>query len=122
MVSEYGFNLKSTGKRVIDDDESSRFGVYVWEMPDGSIVSDDERRFLSIAAEQGDLHKINKLMYAVKEFGITEGKAKFLAGHSKVSDEEYEEQLERFKDGGIADPLDVGAYKDELRGRKKNGR
>jgi hypothetical protein len=90
-------------------------------MPDGKIVGDDEGNFLSIAAMQGDSVKINKLADAVRYYGITEGRARFLAGHRKISDDEYEEQKQRMEFGLIPDPYDAPAYRDELRGRQKNG-
>lgn len=94
-------------------DESKR-GVYVWEMPDGRIVGDDEGRFLSIESEYGDGEKIKSLNEVVRYYGVEQGWPKFFPGHRKVSDYEYEDQQERMNDGKIPDPLDPGAAEGDV--------
>lgn len=107
--------MKNVGKQVIDEVE---YGVYVWKMPDGRYVGDDQGNFLSINSMRGDLQKMAALRSAVSEFAITEGEPHFLSGHRKVDDEEYERQKERMESGLIPDELDAPAYADELRGRR----
>ena len=63
--------LKPTGKRIIHDSPGDRFGVYLWEMPNGAYVADQEHNFLSIASEFGDVVRIQKLKDAVNSYGIT---------------------------------------------------
>ena len=109
--------MKTTGKKFIDEVE---YGVYVWEMPDKRIVGDDAGHFLSIASMNGDLNKMSILRQAVAEFGITEGEPRFLSGHRKVSDEEYEQQKQRFEDGLVPDEYDVPAIAEDMKFR--NGR
>lgn len=97
--------------------QETQYGLYVWQMPNGQIVGDDEDRFLSIAAKEGDLRKIIELQKVVRHYGITEGRPMFLPGRRKVSDDEYAEQLARLNMGLTPDPYDVGALKDELNDR-----
>jgi hypothetical protein len=90
-------------------------GVYVWEMPDGRWIGDDEGNFLSIASRKDNRQKIEMLAKAVRHYGIEEGKPKFLEGSRKIDDEEFEYQKQRLKWGLTPDPLDIGNYKDEMK-------
>lgn len=100
--------------------KESPYGIYVWRMPDGAIVSDEDRNFLSIASVEGDRSSIAAITKAVRYYGITEGQPWFLSGYRKVTDEEYDRQKERMAQGLIPDELDLGAWKDEERFRGKN--
>jgi hypothetical protein len=103
--------MKSQAK-VVDEAD---YGVYLWQMPNGQYVGDDQQNFLSVSAMKGDIQKIAALRRAVAEFDIHVGEPVFLAGRRKITDEEYEEQKERMKEGLIADPYDFGAIRDQLR-------
>jgi len=96
------------------------YGIYVWKMPNGAIVSDEERNFLSIDSKEGDRNHISQLTMTVRGYGITEGEPWFLPGYRKVSDEEYDHQKERMAQGLIPDELDLGAWRDEERFRGQN--
>jgi len=109
--------LTPTGKRFVHDGPADRFGVYMWEMPNGAYLSDADRNFLSINSEFGDLKRITELKNAVRSFGITEGQPKFFPGHRKVTEEEYQEQLWRAGEGLVPDPDDVNALADDLKYR-----
>jgi hypothetical protein len=102
-------------------DETNR-GVYLWRMPDGKFVADDEGNFLSINAIRGDQKRIDNITAAAKSLGITEGEAVFLSGPYKVSDEEYEYQKSRLAMGITPDPLDLPAIREEQEWIKKHGR
>jgi hypothetical protein len=95
--------------------EETTLGVYIWQMPDGRWVGDDEGNFLSISAFKNDQNRINALKEAVRGYGIQTGKAVFLSGQRKINDEEYEEQQQRLRWGLTPDPLDIGEYKDSLK-------
>ena len=99
--------------------EETDYGLYLWEMPDGSIVADDEKNFLNIPGKRGDMSKIKIITETVRSFGIEEGKAVFLSGHRRVTDEEYEYQKQRMEWGLIPDELDYGAARDELMSMQK---
>lgn len=99
--------------------EETDYGLYLWEMPDGSIVADDEKNFLNIPGRRGDMQKIKILTETVRSYGIHEGKAVFLSGHRRVTDEEYEYQKQRLEWGLIPDEMDYGAARDELMNYKK---
>ncbi len=104
-------NLKTTRKQIV---EEVGYGVYVWEMPDGKWVGDDQGNFLNISSMKGDRKRMQQLKDAVRQYGITEGKPYFLAGHRQVTEEEFEEQKRRMAFGLIPDELDVPAFREEL--------
>ena len=95
--------------------EETRLGIYVWEMPDGRWIGDDDGNYLSVASMKGDKDKMDALANAVSSFGIEVGKPVFLSGRRKISDEEFEYQNQRLKWGLTPDPLDIGEYKDQMR-------
>lgn len=99
--------------------EETDWGLYIWEMPDGSIVSDDEKNFLNIPSHRHDKEKIKILTDTVKSFGIQEGRPVFLSGHRRVTDEEYEYQKQRLEWGLTPDEMDYGAARDELLNHQK---
>lgn len=94
--------------------EESEDGLYVWELPNGKILVDEEYRQLNIPAKKGDVQRMRILRDAARSYGFHEGKPKFLSGSRRVTDEEYEHQLDRAKAGLIPDPFDVGAMKEEM--------
>lgn len=108
----YNLSMKSMKRSVV---EESHFGLYVWVMPNGLPVGDDDGNFLNIPAEKGDREKINMLEQAVRHYGIIEGRPMFLAGRRRVTNEEYEEQKARQAAGLVPDPYDIGAIKEQLK-------
>jgi hypothetical protein len=95
--------------------EETTLGVFVWEMPDGRWVGDDNGNYLSIQGFKGDRTRVNVLTEVVKGYGIHTGSPKFLSGQRKINDEEYQEQIQRLNWGLTPDPLDIGEYKDSLK-------
>lgn len=94
--------------------EETRLGTYVWEMPDGRWIGDDDGNYLSITSMKGNRSRIEALTKAVRGYGIYEGNPKFLEARRKIDDEEYEYQKQRLEWGLVPDPLDIGNYKDEM--------
>jgi hypothetical protein len=94
--------------------EETRLGIYVWEMPDGRWIGDDDGNFLSITSTKNNKSKIEALAEVVRSYGISEGQPKFLSGRRKIDDEEFEYQKQRLNWGLTPDPLDIGVYKDGL--------
>lgn len=99
--------------------DEMRFGVYVWRMPDGRWVGDEDGNWLSISAEKGDVRRIQELTAAVRSYGIEEGAPFFLAGHRKIDDEEYERQKARMELGIIPDEYDIPALVEEMKHRRE---
>lgn len=95
--------------------EETDIGIYVWEMPDGRWVGDDEGHFMLITSMRGDRKRIAQLADAARAHGVNEGKALFVSGKRPVSDEEFEEQRQRMLFGLTPDPEDNFARLDELK-------
>ena len=96
-------------------EEESTLGIYVWEMPDGRWIGDDDGNFLSVTAKKGNRSLINALAREVRSYGIYEGGPKFLSARRKISDEDFQHQKQRLEWGLVPDPLDIGNYKDEMK-------
>jgi len=108
-----------TGKiKYSSAEEETRLGIYVWEMPDGRWIGDDDGNYLSISSIKGNRARIDALAREVRSFGIYEGQPKFLSGRRKIDDEEFEHQKQRLDWGLVPDPLDIGNYKDEMKKAK----
>ncbi|NCZ76670.1 MAG: hypothetical protein EBY12_01535 [Actinobacteria bacterium] len=99
-------------KQYVDE---TTLGVYVWLMPDGRWIGDDDGNYLSVPSRKGNRTRIDELAREVRSYGIYEGSPHFLAGSRKITDEEFQEQEDRLKWGLIPDPLDIGNYKDGAR-------
>lgn len=95
-------------KNKLKEVAETKYGVYVWQMPDGKWVGDDEGHYMLIPSVYGDPIKIKMLTEAARSYGVIEGAPKFLPGRRKVSDEEYAEQEARLKAGLTPDPWDIG--------------
>lgn len=93
--------------------EEAAYGVYVWEMPDGRWVGDEDGNFLSVNAMRHDSTKLKMLNDAVRHYGILVGKPLFLSGHRKIDDEEFERQKQRQAFGLIPDEYDIPALVSE---------
>ena len=101
--------------------EETNKGLYMWLMPDESLVMDDEGGYLSIPAIKGDIRQIKKLKDAAAYYGITEGKPMFFAGHRQVTDEELAEQKQRAELGLIPDPQDMPAMLEFIQEQREMG-
>ena len=95
--------------------EETTLGIYVWEMPDGRWIGDDDGNFLSITSKKGNRSRIDALAREVRSYGIYEGGPKFLSARRKITDEEFAEQEQRLRWGLVPDPVDIGNYKDEMK-------
>jgi len=105
-------DIKRMNQSVVED---TILGIYVWEMPDGRWIGDDDGNFLSVTSKKGNKQRMNLLADAVRSYGIYEGQPKFLAGKRKIDDEEYQHQKQRLDWGLVPDPFDIGNYKDEMK-------
>lgn len=102
-------NLKAAGVK-----DESTLGIYVWEMPDGRWIGDDDGNYLSITSKINNKSRIEALAEVVRSYGVYEGRPLFLSGRRKIDDEEFQYQQQRLKWGMVPDPLDIGNYKDEM--------
>lgn len=92
----------------------TNLGVYVWALPNGEYLMDEEFNVLSIQAMRGDLQAITKIGQVARNMGY-EGSAEFVEGARKINQEEWEYQRDRFLSGLTPDPYDIGNYKDSIK-------
>jgi hypothetical protein len=111
MVQLRSMNILNQKTQIL---EETTLGIYVWEMPDGRWIGDDDGNFLSVTSKKGNRSKMEALAREVRSYGIHEGQPKFLSGRRKIDDEEFEYQNERLKWGLTPDPMDIGVYKDSM--------
>ena len=89
--------------------EETNTGIYVWQMPDNSVVRDEDGNTLSIPSLRGDIRQIKKLKNVAKSYGLEDGHPLFFSGHRQVTEEELEEQKVRADLGLVPDPQDLPA-------------
>jgi hypothetical protein len=100
--------------------EETIYGLYVWQMPDGKWVGDDDGNYLNIPSVKNDKKKMAILKEVVATYGVEEGTPVFLSGRRRVTDEEYAHQRQRLEWGLTPDPYDIGESLDQMK-RIKNG-
>lgn len=97
------------------------WGLYFWRLPDGHLFKDEDGNMLNIPSMRGDLSKIAELRKAAAYYGQPEGEAWFYAGIRRATDEQYEEQKQRLKEGLIPNLDDLGAVHAAQQGIEKYG-
>jgi hypothetical protein len=97
--------------------DNSKYGIYVWKLPDGSLFTDDYQNILNIPSERGDITKMAEIRKAAASYGQPDGEAVFIPGVGRVSEEEYQEDLYRMNNG-LLTYGDTGAWRDASRARR----
>ena len=118
-----------TGKPIVGNvrrqviEKKYNWGLYVYKKSDGRWFTDGEGNVLNIESTRGDINQIAKLKNAAKYHGDDgEGEAVFVPGLTRISEEEYSEQLDRMKQGLIPSMNDLGAWKAAQDTLEKHGR
>jgi hypothetical protein len=102
-------------------ENTADYGLYVWKMENGKIFGDNDGNFMNIPARKYDLTAINRLTQAAAHYGAGEGKAVFMPGVTRITDEEHSVQVDRMKQGYIPSEFDTGAFADAAKGLNKHG-
>ena len=101
--------VKNVRRQVIE--KKYNWGLYVYKKSNGKWFTDGEGNVLNIESMRGDLSKISQLKDAAKYYGDPgDGDAVFVPGLTRVTDEEYSEQLDRMQQGLIPSMNDLGAW------------
>lgn len=104
-------------RRIQAVDDGFDFGVYMWKFSDGSHLSDGNGNYLNVPGRRFDMKAMADLSREVRSYGIEDGGPVFIPGVTRVTEEEYAEDLERFSEGKT--PYgDFGAYKDGNKRRR----
>lgn len=100
--------VKNVRRQVID--KMYDWGLYVYKKSDGKWFTDGTGSVLNIPAMKNDIGRISELKKAAMHHGDDgQGTAVFVPGLTRVSEEEYSEQVDRFKSGLIPSMNDLGA-------------
>jgi hypothetical protein len=101
--------VKNVRRQVIE--KKYNWGLYVYKKSNGKWFTDGNGNILNIESMRGDISKISQLRDAAKHYGDDgEGEAVFVPGLTRVTDEEYSEQVDRMKEGLIPSMNDLGAW------------
>ena len=98
--------------------EETNIGLYIWMLPSGEPLSDDDANFLCIPARKGDKKRMDLLRQAAASYGYPDGEPYFYAGSRRVSDDEFYHQIDRMMNGLVPDEYDIPAIMGELEARK----
>jgi hypothetical protein len=93
----------------IVEEPFSNYGIYVWQLRSGKVLTDDHGNALSIDSMKDDESRIALLRNEARWLGFPDGQPLFYANVRKVSDEEYSEQIDRMQQGYIPSETDLGA-------------
>lgn len=109
---------QKTGKPLVGNvrrkviDKQYDWGLYVYRKADGRWFTDGNGSVLNIESMKGDISQIAKLKEAAIYYGDAgDGEAVFVPGLTRITEEEYSEQLDRMKQGLIPSMNDLGAWK-----------
>ena len=101
--------VKNVRRQVIE--KKYNWGLYVYKKSNGKWFTDGQGNVLNIESIRGDISKIAQLRDAAKYYGDEgDGEAIFVPGLTRVTDEEYSEQLDRMNQGLIPSMNDLGAW------------
>jgi hypothetical protein len=85
------------------------WGIYFWKKANGKPFTDGNGSVLNIPSHRGDAVQIQKLQREASALGQGDGSYEFMPGVSRVSEEEYSEQVDRMNQGLIPNMNDLGA-------------
>jgi hypothetical protein len=109
---------QKTGKPIVGNvrkkiiEKNYDWGLYVWKKSNGKWFSDGSGSVLNIPSMKGDITKMSELKKAAMHYGDDgEGQAVFVAGLTRISEEEHSEQKQRMKEGLIPSMNYIGAWK-----------
>lgn len=107
-------------RRTVSD--GIEWGVYAWRMPDNKVLGDGHGNMLNIPSMRGDIEKMRMIQnYVNKELGIFKGEPFFMEGVMRLSQDEYDGQMEQMINGQTPS-LDLGSLKDDLKEKKRKER
>lgn len=105
-----------TGKPIVQNvrrqviEKNYDWGLYVYKKANGKWFTDGNGSVLNIPSDKNDISKIAQLKEAAMHYGDPgDGQAIFVPGLTRVSEEEYSEQVDRMKSGLIPNLNDLGA-------------
>jgi hypothetical protein len=80
-------------------EDKSKYGIYVWILPNGEPFMDDDGNTLNVPSVQFDIQKMKSLAEAAAYWGKPDGSPKFMPGVGRVTDEQAREDVQRMAEG-----------------------
>lgn len=97
-------------KTIVQD---THLGLYLWQLPSGDLLADNDGNFLNIPAYKGDIVRMSRITQAAKNMGF-DGNPIWYEGSMRINDEEFYMQIDRMLRGLVPNELDIGSYKDDI--------
>jgi hypothetical protein len=102
--------------------KKAQYGIYVWQMDhNGKAFGDGNGNVMNIPGRPHDIESMAKIRKAAEYYGAPKGKAIFMEGIRRITDEEHSEQIDRMKQGYIPSETDIGAWMDASKGYNAHG-
>jgi hypothetical protein len=100
------------------------YGAYIWEDTNGNAIVNEDHEYLRVFAKKGDARKILALREVAHQILADNGmpvggRPRYMDGARPVSNDEWEEQNERMRDGLVPDKYDLGSLIDDYKEAKK---
>ena len=80
----------------------SKKGIYIWVMPDGRPIMNEDADVLNVQCEEGDLTAIADLRKKALWYGgkdAADGTYKFIAGSRRLTDDEFYDEIDAHERG-----------------------
>lgn len=90
----------------IKREKQSDVGSYVWRLPSGNILANEDGEILNCPSVRGDIGQQIAIAKAARHFGYTEGEAVFEEVH-RCTESEYWEQMDQFVNQGVSPQLNI---------------
>jgi len=100
--------VKNVRRQVIE--KNYDWGLYVYKKANGKWFTDGNGSVLNIPSDKNDISRMAELKKTAMHYGDPgDGTCVFVPGLTRVSEEEYSEQVDRMKAGLIPSLNDLGA-------------
>lgn len=86
--------------------KQSDVGTYVWRLPNGNLLANEDGEILNCPAVRGDFGQQIAIAKAARSFGYEEGSAVFEEVH-RCTESEYWEQVNQFVNEGVSPQLNI---------------
>lgn len=86
--------------------KQSDVGSYVWKLPNGNILANEDGEILNCPSVRGDLGQQIAIAKAARSLGFPEGVAVFEEVH-RCTESEYWEQMDQLVNQGISPQLNI---------------
>jgi hypothetical protein len=109
---------ETTPKAKVSIVDETNIGLYIWMLPTGEPLADEDANFLAIPAKRGDKKRMKLLADTANSYGYPDGEAVFYAGSRRISDDEFWHQVDNIMNGRVPDDYDIPALMGEIEAKQ----